>query len=124
MCHLIARFGVLAAGLVLAASACVGDALAGDERAPRLPPGATGTRAEVQLQGAGTFKTLSLSGPHRLVVDLPESHAASGLKLPAPAGVVTGVRTGQPVPGTYRIVFELAAPVASLPVRTEPTADG
>lgn len=120
----IARFGVLAAGLVLAATAFVGEALAGEVKGLSLQQGATGTRAEIQLHGAGQFKTLSLSGPHRLVLDLPDSRAAAALKLPAPAGLVTGVRTGQPVPGTYRIVFELAAPVAALPVRTEPTADG
>ncbi|TWH03956.1 N-acetylmuramoyl-L-alanine amidase [Pseudoxanthomonas taiwanensis J19] len=124
MCHLLARFGVLAAGLVLAVIGCVGDALAGEVKGLSLQQGPTGTRAEVQLHGAGQFKTLSLSGPHRLVLDLPESHAAAGLKLPAPAGLVTNVRTGQPVPGTYRIVFELAAPVASLPVRAEPTPEG
>src|SRR5690606_21754955 len=39
-------------------------------------------------------------------------------------GVVTSVRTGQPVPGTLRIVFELAAPVAALPLRMEPSRDG
>ena len=124
MCQAIARFGVLAAGLVLAAATFVGEAWAGEVKGLSLQQGATGTRAEIQLHGAGQFKTLSLSGPHRLVLDLPDSRAAAALKLPAPAGLVTGVRTGQPVPGTYRIVFELAAPVAALPVRTEPTADG
>ncbi|ADV27813.1 cell wall hydrolase/autolysin [Pseudoxanthomonas suwonensis 11-1] len=124
MCHLVARIGVLAAGLALAAAGCVGEALAGEIKGLSLQQGATGTRAEVQLQGAGEFKTMTLAGPHRLVVDLPESHAAAGLKLPAPTGLVTGVRTGQPVPGTYRIVFELAEPVASLPVRTESMPGG
>ncbi|HET6396326.1 MAG TPA: AMIN domain-containing protein, partial [Pseudoxanthomonas sp.] len=98
-------------------------AWAGEVRSLSLVQGATGTRAEVQLQGAGSYRTLSLSGPHRLVLDLPDSRAARDLKLPAPAGVVAGIRTGQPVPGTFRIVFELAAPVAALPVRMEPAPD-
>ncbi len=118
------RIGVLAAGLLLAAGLFAGHAWGGEVRGVTLQQGATGTRAEIQLQGAGQFKTLRLAGPDRLVLDFPDSRAAAGLKLPAPAGLVTGVRTGQPVPGTYRIVFELAAPVAALPVRTESGADG
>lgn len=109
---------------MLAALAFVAPAWAGQVRSLQLEQGATGTRAEINLQGAGKYKTLSLSEPHRLVVDLPDSQAARGLKLPAPAGVVTAVRTGQPVPGTFRIVFELAQPVAALPARMEPAADG
>lgn len=76
--------------------------------------GATGTRAEIQLAGSGGFKTLSLANPTRLVVDFPESSGVRGLKLPAAAGLVTSVRTGQPVPGTFRVVFELATPVTPL----------
>ena len=120
----IDRIGWWTVGLVLAALSCAGPVQAGQVSAVALEQGATGTRAEVQLQGAGQYKTLSLAGPHRLVLDLPDSQAARGLKLPAPAGVVTSVRTGQPVPGTLRFVFELAAPVAALPLRMEPSAGG
>ena len=116
--------GGVSVGLVLAALLCCGAAWAGQVNAVGLEQGATGTRAEIQLQGAGQYRTLSLTAPHRLVVDLPDSQAARGMRLPAPAGVVTSVRTGQPVPGTLRIVFELAAPVAALPLRMEPSRDG
>ena len=119
-----ARFGRWGVGFVLAALSCAGSAWAGEVGSVSLEQGATGTRAEVRLLGAGQYKTLSLAGPHRLVLDLPDSHAARGLRLPAPAGVVSAVRTGQPVPGTLRIVFELAAPVAALPLRVEPSGDG
>ena len=54
------------------------------------------------------YKIISLANPDRLVVDLPASSAGRGLKLPAGAGMVKAVRTGQPVPGTTRIVFDLA----------------
>lgn len=47
-------------------------------------------------------------------MDFPESSGVRGLKLPAAAGLVTSVRTGQPVPGTFRVVFELATPVTPL----------
>lgn len=97
-----------AAGLALAGA----DAWAGEINQVRLDAGATGTRAEISLAGAGGYKTIALSGPNRLVVDFPDSSAVRGLKLPAAQGVVTAVRTGQPVPGTFRVVFDLADKVA------------
>ncbi|TAA20393.1 N-acetylmuramoyl-L-alanine amidase [Pseudoxanthomonas winnipegensis] len=92
----------------------VPSALAGEVRAIDLINGPTGTRAEIQLQGAGAYKTISLANPNRLVVDLPASTALKSLKLPAPSGVVTAVRTGQPVPGTFRVVFDLAGPITAV----------
>jgi len=97
-----------AAGL----AACFG-ALAGEIQAVSLNAGSTGTRAEIRLAGAGGYKTLSLAGPNRLVVDFPDSSAVRGLKMPAAAGVVTAVRTGQPEPGTFRVVFDLANQVSA-----------
>ncbi|MEQ7415950.1 N-acetylmuramoyl-L-alanine amidase [Xanthomonas campestris pv. campestris] len=95
-------------------SLAVFSAWAGEIKQVDVSTGATGTRAEIQLAGSGGFKTLSLANPNRLVVDFPASSAKSGLKLPAAAGLVTSVRTGQPVPGTFRVVFELATPVTAL----------
>ncbi len=93
---------------------CLASALswAGEVRQVAVETGATGTRAEISLAGSGGYKTLSLAGPNRLVVDFPDSSAIRNLKLPAPKGVVTAVRTGQPVPGTFRVVFDLAESVA------------
>jgi len=89
------------------------DASAGEVRSVALSAGATGTRAEIDLAGKGGYKTLSLSGPNRLVIDFPDSSAVRGLKMPAAAGVVTAVRTGQPSPGTFRVVFDLASQVVA-----------
>ena len=100
----------LVAGLGLAACA---SAWAGEVRGVALQAGATGTHAEIQLAGGGSYKTLSLSAPNRLVVDFPDSSAVRGLKLPAATGVVTAVRTGNPVPGTFRVVFDLAESVTA-----------
>lgn len=100
----------LTASLSLAVFAAWG----GEIKGVGVSTGATGTRAEIQLAGSGGFKTLSLANPTRLVVDFPESSGVRGLKLPAAAGLVTSVRTGQPVPGTFRVVFELATPVTPL----------
>src|SRR3546814_9728444 len=70
------------------------------------------------------YKILTLSKPERLVVDLPGVDPVRGLELPAAAGLVKDVRTGQPVPGTTRIVFDLLAPVVALKPRFESGANG
>ena len=89
-----------------------------------LSTGATGTRAEIALDQATEFNIISLGGPDRLVVDLPASSIADGVKVPAGSGVVKGIRTGQPVPGTARIVFDLGQQVAALRPRIEQGASG
>lgn len=94
----------LAASFSLAAFA-VG---AGEIQGVSLSSGATGTRAEIKLAGSGGYKTISLTAPHRLVVDFPDSKAVQGMKLPAATGMVTSVRTGQPQPGVFRVVFDLS----------------
>ena len=93
--------------------------LAGEVTGVTVAQGSTGTRAEIQLAGAGQYKTLTLKGPDRLVVDLPASSAKAGLRLPAPSGIVRAVRTGQPDANTLRIVFDLASPITALKPRME-----
>ncbi|MBD9479945.1 N-acetylmuramoyl-L-alanine amidase [Pseudoxanthomonas sp. PXM02] len=93
--------------------------MAGEVTSVTVAQGSTGTRAEIQLAGAGQYKTLTLKGPDRLVVDLPASKAKAGLRLPTAVGIVRAVRTGQPDPNTLRIVFDLASPVAALKPRME-----
>ena len=89
---------------------------AADLQGVRILEDDAGTRIELSLQGAGgEFRHFSLHGPERLVVDLPGSRLAPGFQLPAPNGVVTHVRTGQPAAGTLRVVFELGA---ALPARS------
>ncbi len=96
-----------------------GTLLAGEITGVTLAQGSTGTRAEIQLTGTGQYKTLMLKGPDRMVVDLPASTAKAGLRLPAPAGIVRAVRTGQPDANTLRVVFDLASPVTALKPRME-----
>ena len=119
----IIRFGRRLAGFALVAGT-VFPVCAGEVRSVSVDTGATGTRAEIQLDGKGEYKTISLSGPARLVVDLPASSAMRGLKLPAGAGIVKSVRTGQPTPDTLRIVFDLSSSVVALKPRLEPSATG
>ena len=107
----------LALAGLLAAIPCT--LLAGEVTGVTLAQGSTGTRAEIELVGAGQYKTLTLKGPDRLVVDLPASKAKAGLRLPAPAGIVRAIRTGQPDANTLRVVFDLASPVTALTPRME-----
>src|SRR4051812_9476409 len=111
-------------GLALAAAVCWNLAHAGELRGLQLDSGPTGTRAELRLDGEAGYQLISLAGPDRLVVDLPGSRLKPGLHLPAPTGLVRSVRSGQPTPGTIRIVFDLAAPVTVLKPHYEPGADG
>ncbi|TDK28474.1 N-acetylmuramoyl-L-alanine amidase [Luteimonas aestuarii] len=90
----------------------------------RLSTGATGTRVEIHLDDRAEHKVLSLANPDRLVVDLPGSRFAAGLRLPPAAGIVSSVRNGQPVPGTARIVFDLSSPVVAMQPRYEDGPDG
>jgi N-acetylmuramoyl-L-alanine amidase len=108
----------------LLACAGIAPAWAGEVSAVRVSQGVTGTRAEIQLQGKGEYRTLSLAGPDRLVVDLPASSAAKGLTLPAGIGIIKSIRTGQPEPGTLRIVFDLASSIVPLKPRMEPNGTG
>ncbi|MDQ3040359.1 MAG: N-acetylmuramoyl-L-alanine amidase [Pseudomonadota bacterium] len=90
----------------------------------QLDSGATGTRAEIALESDPEFELISLAGPDRLVVDLPDVRLGKTFRLPAATGVIKAVRTGHPAPGVTRIVFDLAAPVSVLKPRLEPSAKG
>lgn len=110
-------------GLALLVALCWNLAQANEIKGLHLSDGPTGTRAELQLQSQAAFRTMRLSAPERFVVDLPDT-AARNLRLPAPAGIVKSIRTGQPAPGVTRVVFDLSAPVAPLKPRLETGADG
>ncbi len=110
--------------LALLAGVCWNLAHAAELQAVRVTAGPTGTRAELKLDGPVGYKLIPLSAPERLVVDLPGVDAARGLALPAAAGLIRGVRSGHPVPGTTRIVFDLGDRVAALQPRLEQGADG
>src|SRR5690606_2006240 len=93
-------------------------------KALRLTEGVTGTRAEISLDGAGEYTVIRLSNPDRLVIDLPSAGLAKGVAMPSGSGVVKAVRTGAPVAGTTRIVFDLAQSVAAPDPWIEQGADG
>ncbi len=111
-------------GAALVAAVCWNLANASEIKDLRLDTGATGTRAELLLDREGQYKLIDLHNPDRLVIDFPDSNLGRGLSLPQPTGVVKGVRSGQPQPGTVRIVFDLTSNVAPLRPRIEQSADG
>jgi N-acetylmuramoyl-L-alanine amidase len=111
-------------GLALLAALAWNLAHAGELRQLQLASGATGTRAELRLDREIGFNVIPLANPDRLVVDLPDVSLGRGVQLPAATGIIRAVRSGRPVPGTTRIVFDLAAPVVVLKPHFEPGADG
>ncbi len=111
-------------GLALLAALAWNLAHASEIKGLELSEGATGTRAEIALDRAAEFKVINLKGPDRLVIDLPASALVQGFRLPAATGVVKSIRTGEPTPGTARIVFDLAQPVAALKPRIEQGGNG
>ena len=109
---------------VLLAALCWNLVNASEIKHLRVEAGATGTRAEVQLDRPGTYKVIELHNPDRLVVDFPDSRLGRNLAMPEPVGTVKSVRTGQPQPGTVRVVFDLANGVKAMPARIETSAGG
>jgi N-acetylmuramoyl-L-alanine amidase len=118
------NFQQILLGAALIAALLWNFAQASEIKALHVETGATGTRAELRLDAKAEYKLISLANPDRLVVDLPGVGLARGVEMPAAAGLVKAVRSGQPVPGTTRIVFDLAAPVVALRPRLEQGADG
>ncbi|HYP81447.1 MAG TPA: AMIN domain-containing protein, partial [Steroidobacteraceae bacterium] len=64
------------------------------------------------LSGSATPKVFGLSNPERLVIDLPATKLAPGLKAPRAVGPVKSVRAAPRDHGTLRLVLELSRPLA------------
>ena len=118
------RFEQVMLAVMLLAALCWNLANAAEIKQLRVEAGATGTRAELQLDRQGDYKVIELRNPDRLVVDFSESRLSRNLAMPAGVGAVKSVRTGQPQPGTVRVVFDLAGQVKVMPPRIETTAAG
>jgi N-acetylmuramoyl-L-alanine amidase len=108
---------------ILALAMASASASAGELRGLRLVQSDAGTRAELRLDADADVRLFQLHDPDRLVLDLPATRLAGGFRLPGANGAVSNLRTGQPTPGTLRVVFDLAVPVRSA-YRFESDADG
>lgn len=71
------------------------------------------TRAVFDLSGDSHYRVFRLGNPSRLVVDLEQTRLSADFHAPGPNGAIANVRTGSPLPGTLRVVFELGAAVSS-----------
>jgi N-acetylmuramoyl-L-alanine amidase len=69
--------------------------------------GPEGTRVVFELSGPAEHRVFALEKPDRVVIDLPRSTAAAGLRLDDPKGAVTALRTGARQDGELRLVLEL-----------------
>jgi N-acetylmuramoyl-L-alanine amidase len=118
------RFEQVLLAVMLLAALCWNLANASEIKQLRVDAGATGTRAELQLDRQGDYKVIELRNPDRLVVDFSDSRLSRNLAMPAGIGAVKSVRTGQPQPGTVRVVFDLASQVKVMPPRIETTPAG
>ena len=97
---------------------------AADVRAVRLSQGATGTRAEIQLDRDAEYSIINLDNPRRLVIDFKGSEVSPDLPMPYAAGLVRGVRSGTPEPGSARLVFDLRGDVTAIRPHMETNASG
>jgi N-acetylmuramoyl-L-alanine amidase len=80
---------------------------AAELRAIGLSTAADSAQVTLDLSSGMTHKLFTLEHPNRVVIDLPNTHRAAGVRAPAASGVVEGVRFGYQPRGTLRIVVQL-----------------
>jgi N-acetylmuramoyl-L-alanine amidase len=91
----------------------VSGAAAAELRAVALAASPDSAQLTLDLGGAAVASEASarrlftLAHPDRIVIDLPHTRIAGGVRAPAGAGVVTSVRFGTRPHGTLRVVVEL-----------------
>jgi N-acetylmuramoyl-L-alanine amidase len=93
-------FGLLGAGAFTCSHAA-------ELRGVQLSAGADSAQVTLDLAGSAAQKVFLLDHPDRVVIDLPHTHLAGGVHVPAVAGVVTAVRFGAQPHGTLRMVVQL-----------------
>lgn len=65
------------------------------------------TRVVFDLSSPLEHQVFALTGPHRIVVDLPKADWGSGLAVPEAKGAVSQVRWAEKPDGTLRVVLDL-----------------
>ena len=73
-------------------------------------PGAV--RLTLSLDGPVQQRVFRLENPSRVVIDLPQTRLAAGLRLPTPAGPVQSLRSGVQPGQTLRLVLQVPANMA------------
>jgi N-acetylmuramoyl-L-alanine amidase len=106
--------GLLGLGALSASSA-------GELRAIHLTSDTNSAQVTLELSEGAAQKVFTLDNPDRVVIDLPHTHRAWGVRAPAASGVVTGVRMGTQPQGTLRVVVQLKT---ALPAHSSWGAEG
>lgn len=106
-----------AAGLLGLGALWLGSPLscAAELRAVELSASEEGAQLTLDLSEGVAHKRFTLEHPDRVVVDLPHTHLAEGVRAPEGLGVVAEVRFGTQPDGTLRVVAELKS---ALPVHS------
>jgi N-acetylmuramoyl-L-alanine amidase len=102
---------MLARAPVIALFACLGlwgsSVVAGDVQAVRFWDADDHTRVVFDVSAPVQYKLFTLDNPHRLVLDIAKSRAASSLDDSELEGAVQRVRTGRQGADTLRVVLDL-----------------
>jgi N-acetylmuramoyl-L-alanine amidase len=85
---------------------------AAELRGIHLSAGGDSAQLMLDLDEAVVTNVFTLAHPDRVVIDLRHTRHLAGLRLPAPAGVVSAVRWGPQLSGTLRVVVQMTAPLA------------
>ncbi len=101
--------------VLLGAGAGAAGAAAARLNALDVAASAATTRVTLDLSRLTGEKYFTLDHPFRAVVDLPQTLAAPGLRLPGGRGLLAGVRVGRRPNGALRLVFVLRAPASVHP---------
>jgi N-acetylmuramoyl-L-alanine amidase len=86
-------------------------AAAGELRGIDLESRDSATVVALTLDARTKAKVFALDNPRRLVVDLPATRRAAGLRLPVAESVISGIRQGPQPGGRLRVVIDLKSDV-------------
>lgn len=98
---------------VLASLAVLAPLQAAQLRGIRLTSDADSAQLVLEVDEPVAPKLFTLDQPDRVVIDLRRTRRAGGVRPPAAAGVVTGVRLGSQPGDTLRIVVQLRTPLTA-----------
>src|SRR5438874_13656678 len=84
---------------------------AAELRGIHLSTSASSAQVTLDISEGATHKLFTLEHPDRVVIDLPQTHLASEVRVPAASGIVTDVRLGTQPDGTLRVVVQLKSPL-------------
>src|SRR5579862_1700879 len=111
---MIRKASLSALSAALSGVCLIQGASATELRGLSLATGPAGAQLTLELSGAAANHHLfTLDHPNRVVLDLTDTHLLKGMRPPAPAGVVSGVRLGRQPHGTLRVVVELKGPLTA-----------